>query len=917
MGNSSTQNAGSHSKSQSSEEEASRKTYEVTELPALKEKDTFARFTSNDFTLKYQEYYPINFTTQNQSTIYAIAWREPGKEIDREYFINEQDRNEHIKTLHGYLNYQECSDSVFNDETGVAATQHLEQRCQIGEFFPYTLNIQSMTLYIIIFRKDKTTGLQFDYWKDEAMRSRALTTNTHYGQYVNLLDREAKPAELNQTEIQEFEQSKAHITLAQFCRDQIPPNFLLGDTIKKKDKNTLYYPLACAGEQAPRYFTTEEARNKAVEEYKEQCAALDAQTRDTIISKNLNTLITKDQMYFKTEYELNGKKLFVIIYQFTNKNEKILTYKTFPSLENRQTFLKNNKPFVELGIASATSQSKNGQAQIKVSKQHVDFLQSQAAELAKVANGGEKEYATFNVPSTSDPSTTIYALAFSEKSFAFTKYQPKVELFNSLGQRQTYIDKQLKDYNYSEKIKLDQVFNGAPADMLGDPGLKKALHADHILIRPGDTFTFEFQANNKTLYAWATLNNGKLDVHYAENETARTAKFVNREPPIKDRTKFINSLDHKALEETKERLFKEKNIESECPNRLNVWLEEGIEVKGQKVDICFNRGLIADKNHPIGVWYSESGTIWPMIQQNIQHSHTDWSYKLKSPTPQDRNAFPIQDPKISAVPQNLETDDELDEATGKAMLTQSWSQKDLELKELALFKKEYIRLEVKTKAVFPLLSRNESEQVNYRYFKTEEARDKHIKNSLPKYINSWLRHRSSECYVILRAVEYLKTAQSSTATAQALVYTIFVPKDSKKAHIVAIKYDATNQNAKNDVERCVIVTSCYCSSSKDDLKKVGDAILAQGTPCVDMKHFDYKLSPTETAYAIDNTKNKVQPLAVKEFIRKSYLGYYVVVFVRHADENGQPKSEERAYLVSDPESLNYTTSLKDKGYQEK
>jgi len=928
MGNSSTQNAGSHSKSQSSEEEASRKTYEVTELPALKEKKTFGWFTGKDFILTYQEYYPINFTTQNRSKIYAIAWREDGKEIERKYFTNEQDRKEHIKTLPDYLNYRECDDCIFDSETGVIKKENLEQRCQTGEFFPYILNTQNMTLYAIIFRTNEKTGLHFDYWKDEATRTQAL--DAHYAQYENLLDREAKPVELNQPEIQEFVQSNTHVALTQFCHDQVPPNVHLGNSIKRKDKNTLFYPLACGGEQTPRYFTTEEARNKAVEEYKEQCVALDAQTRETILSKNLNTLITKDKMYFKTEYELKGKKSFVIIYPFTINNEKIFTYKTFPSLEDRQTFLSKNILFVELGTASTTSQSKNGQAQIKMSEQHDKFLQDQAKELA---NDGKKEYATFNVPSISDPSKTIYALTFSEKLPGYLKNQPKVEHFDSLEERQTFIKNRLNGYCYSEKIKLDQVFNGAPEGMLGDQGLKKALHINQILRKSGDTFTFEFQANDKTLYAWATQGKGKLDVHYAENETARTAKFLNRKPPINDLTTlFINSLDHQALEETKERLFKEKNIERECPLALNAWLEESVEVNGQKVDIFFHRGQIADSQHPICVSYSKGGTIWPDIQP---HLGTKGGYKLKSPVPQDRKTSSIpqdskisstpQDSKSSSVPQNLKADDEFDVETGEAMLACSWSKKSLELREQSLFVKEYISLEVTKEAlqqkgyheaIFPLLSSNENGKVTYRYFKTDEALKMHLKNSLTGYVNGWARQLSNEHHVQLRAVEYLKKLNTTDPNAQTLVYTVFVSPNKEKAHIVAVKYDNTIPNAKNDLQKCVVVTSTY-GSGPNLTERIAEFLLTKGEQIVNSATFSQKPSLTEKKYAIHNTKGQVQPLREKELTQKSYLGYYMVVFVRHADKNGQPKTEEKVYLASDPKLHKYTNSLQKNGYNKK
>ena len=988
-GKSSTQNAGSQDTSQSSEEANNRKIYKATELPKLVDWQDFKWFTDEKFLLNSQEYYPINFTTQDQSIIYAIAWREESKAIERKYFTTEQDRKEHIKTLPGYLNYPECDDCIFDSETGVIKKENLEQRCQVGEFFPYTLNTQNMTLYIIVFRSDEKTGLFFDYWNAEDKRTQAL--NTTYSGYKSLTEREAaqtglnkdstekseteatskglnkdniqKPeseatsTELNEEDIQKFIDPSTHSALTQFCHNNPPPNYNSKGSIEGKNKK-VFYPLACGGEQTPHYFTTEDARYDAIEKYEEISTFLTKTTQATILSNNLSTLLMQDKMYFKTAYSINtysinNKKLYVIIYRLTNNDEKIFTYKTFPSLEDLNKFRKNNTDFVEVGTASATSQSKNGLDQIKVSQQHANFLKDKADEFER-----KLEYATFDIASEADKTQVIYSLTYSI-ILNNSLYQPKVQYFYSTKERQNQIDiLESQGYKYSKKVQVDQVFYGVPEGILGDQGLEKKFHIIEILRKPGDTFTFECQVNDKTLYAWATLSNGgTLAVNYAESESGRQDEFFGHNPPINDHTAFINRLDHRALEETKERLFMEKNIDHECPLVRNAWLEEGVDVKGQKIDIFFYRKSAAKSQHSIRVSYSEAGQIWSDIKPNLGTR----GYELKSPVQQDSMASSTKDSKTtsqdstkgskttsesqdstkdsktvsvpqnskaSSMPQDFKADDEFDTEIGAAMFACSCPKENLRKKELGLFVNEYTTLEVELKvlqqngyheAIFPLLSRDKSDKVTYRYFKTDEARKNYLKNSLTGYVNGRTRHANNALFVRLRAFESLKKTNTTDPSSNTLMYAVFTSPYKNKIHLVAVKYDR-NKNARNDFEKCVVVADPYASESNFDEShlevRANEFLLKlkKGKQFVNCATLGQQLSRTEKTQAIENTKNKAPPLKKKEFVKRSYLGYYVVVFVHFAN---QLTSEEKVYLASDPELPKFIESLKKKGYSEK
>jgi len=286
-------------------------------------------------------------------------------------------------------------------------------------------------------------------------------------------------------------------------------------------------------------------------------------------------------------------------------------------------------------------------------------------------------------------------------------------------------------------------------------------------------------------------------------------------------------------------------------------------------------------------------------------------------------------------------DDEFNVETGEAMLACSWSKKNLVLKELGLFVKEYITLEVTIEAlqqnsyheaIFPLLSRNESGEVAYRYFKTAQAR-KSFKKSLVEqgYASGTARQIQAERFVKLRVTERLEAAAAKNTIncPKEVPYCVFEHPNQKKAHVVFVtsylrpmeKKDQPKNNALIDFDRCTVRHMYF--NLEDVHTKINQVQTRSRDSYVDINTFNLQLGPNEEKYVCSQVSKDLLSLEEKTFEKKTFEKKtsldkrYTAIFVRHKDENGQFVRKERAFLTSDPELQNFLTKLKKDGYTQK
>ena len=533
---------------------------------------------------------------------------------------------------------------------------------------------------------------------------------------------------------------------------------------------------------------------------------------DTLCNKCVG--LTAQEYKEEKVQSTDGKHTFFVLLRSTGPQ-------FFKTEMARQFFCKANYETTDTGRLNREDVTK------RISPEHYNLV---IAEAIKLGEGKDNDYISHQIPTT-DKKVDIFSLAYKEGE------NGKVLFFDMQEKCDAFIAEKLVGYTNIGKI--HDGFYGAPEGMKGMTGALKKMHLDALLLQERDSFSFNLQlTKDKILYCWATRQaNGHLRYAYSNEERQRKEAFLKEN--LRDLRDEIIKIEHTVLDRVlKKRIEKtiaQNNaplgaIKNVCVNDKDAWIDEAVEVNGQKLTILyFNSGNIIRTR------------IFKSLKEATDYCHQE---------------------KLTDVKQAYQTADKYPHAMGVEMLHQQWKPEECARIQENLQPNEFWGFDMEAMpSCYPIIVKDANGKVAIHVFKTQDAYDLYVNTS--GYKNGYARHSEFETYVMQRA------AACSPVEKKSAYFVKSLPGDI--CHFITASYDKDKNEWK--------AASEYIAKA-DVLKKCGQC-QAQGIELIDEKK---KLTKAEVDFVKQETTPKSDFKADEYIVTTCCQDNYTAVYAKMEGE---------------------------------
>jgi hypothetical protein len=709
--------------------EANKKIYTLKEVEdKLAEKPDFIQ------KIEKGQYETMTVATKSGDLLYALALPD-GK--DPIYFPNAEERVKYIGTHHPKdIDLTEVYNKLYGIsdkdgkivKKGVLQDDEVATHCtQEKEYWHSVILLDNgIKVYGALIKTKKKD--KFDWYVAGTLKK----IQDIYPANEGCVDKTPKVTYKSELKAEEIKQFLTNLDEASRKELQFQPNSMKSNQYWPNDydvKGQIVY-VVLIGQGEPRYFKDKIERDNAVKAaVKKGCYSfkkLQDEVTATIKKQNLRDLLKTNYMYEKADYKkIDGIPVAVLIYPWTPAGTtQTLTHEAFTAVEGksasevRENYLNSDgakakgfKPAAD--IYEKPKIYKEAYVKKIISQEHFDLVISEGTYLQERKG---KELLVSDIPKT-DKSGDVYALVWNQQNgFGFINTPQRI-FFETAETRKAYCDKELAGY----------------VDLTSAQNIRGEKHLEQCLTVPGEMYAFDVKSSTGNMYyMWYTRQKNGLVLNYADSDKKRKDKLAalaKGTPPLIDRTDFIdNKLNHPALEQTIEKIRKDKCIDLILEKAKQSWVEKDVEGVGtQKVDFVYwrmNDGSLAER-----VFEAGKGTDF-ITKYKFVDKQADFNNSAQYP------------PALGA------------ELIKKAY---TFTQSDYEARIAKMKDREVWQFkENKTKnANYPdialtLIKVPGKSEAEYRYFKSDKLRDKHCKeiNDL-KYDHAFPRITNKEKFLDL------------------------------------------------------------------------------------------------------------------------------------------------------------------------